>query len=71
MPHISNRFYSTIILVMGVLTPLTTGAVTSATVAYVYHMSGLQMARYHVALWGLGQTFCGVGFGFTRILATL
>lgn len=59
------------IMVTGVLTPLTTGAVTSACVAFVYQTSGLQMARYHVALWGIGQTFCGASFGFTRILATL
>lgn len=66
-----HRFYSIIILLMGVVTPLTTGAVTSAVVSFVYENSGLVMARWHVALWGVGQTFCGACFGFTRILAVL
>jgi hypothetical protein len=56
---------------MGIVTPLTTGAVTSACVSFVYQTSALTMARWHVALWGIGQTFCGSCFGFTRILATL
>ncbi|KAK4008339.1 transmembrane protein 170A [Daphnia magna] len=69
--HAVGRFYSIIILLMGVVTPLTTGAVTSAVVSFVYENSGLVMARWHVALWGVGQTFCGACFGFTRILAVL
>jgi hypothetical protein len=60
-----------IIIVMGILTTLTTAAVTSACIAFIYHTSGLPMPKFHVVLWGVGQTFCGASFGFTRILATM
>ncbi|GLG97157.1 Transmembrane protein 170A [Gryllus bimaculatus] len=65
------RFFPIFILVMGVLSPLTSGVVSSAAVAFVYRASNYQMAPLYALLWGVGQTVVSACIGFTRILATL
>jgi len=56
---------------MGVLTPCTSGLVTSATISFVYRASTLQMTPFYAFLYGTGQTVMAAAFSFTRILATL
>lgn len=66
-----HRFFPLLIIIMGVLLPLTSGVVSSAAVAFVYRASGYQMPPLYALFWGIGQTVVPVCVGFTRILATL
>lgn len=66
-----RRFFPLLIIIMGVLLPLTSGVVSSAAVAFVYRASGYQMPPLYAMFWGIGQTVLPVCVGFTRILATL
>lgn len=66
-----HRFFPLLIIIMGVLLPLTSGVISSAAVAFVYRASGYQMPPLYALFWGIGQTVVPVSVGFTRILATL
>ncbi|XP_071573910.1 transmembrane protein 170B [Temnothorax nylanderi] len=69
--HKYGKFFPLLIIIMGVLLPLTSGVVSSAAVAFVYRASGYQMPPLYALFWGIGQTVVPVSVGFTRILATL
>jgi len=69
--HKYGKFFPILILVMGLLLPLTSGVLSSATVAFVYRGSNYQMSPLYALLWGIGQTVVAACVGFTRILATL
>ncbi|XP_034249852.1 transmembrane protein 170A [Thrips palmi] len=69
--HRFGKFFPVMILIMGVVGPLTSGVISSAAIAYVYRASSLQMAPLYALFWGVGQTIMTVCVGFTRILATL
>lgn len=56
---------------MGVITPIMSGIVSSATIACVYRYSSLPMEPLYALFWGVGQTALSACIGFTRILATL
>lgn len=56
---------------MGVVTPATCGALSSAAIAFVYRCASLKMTSLHAVFWGTGQTVTTIGVSFTRILATL
>ena len=69
--HKLGRFYSVMILLMGLAVPLSLGLITSAAIAFVYKHSNLHMDPIYAAMWGVGQTVIHAAVGFTRILATL
>ena len=70
--HLScYRFYSLMILVMGIILPLTLGVVSSASIAFVYKTSSFEMDNSHAMMWGVGQTVIHAFFGSFRLLATL
>ncbi|EFN65759.1 Transmembrane protein 170A [Camponotus floridanus] len=69
--HKYGKFFPLLIIIMGVLLPLTSGVISSAAVAFVYRASGYQMPPLYALFWGIGQTVVPVCVGFTRILATL
>jgi len=69
--HKFGRFFSILILVMGVVSPVTSGFLSSATIAFVHRMSSLQMSPVYAMVWGVGQTVLSASICFTRILATL
>lgn len=69
--HKFGRFFSILILVMGVVSPATSGVISSAAIAFVYRASSLEMSPIYAMLWGIGQTVLSACIGFTRILATL
>ncbi|XP_044737664.1 transmembrane protein 170A [Chrysoperla carnea] len=69
--HKFGKFFPIFIIIMGVVPPLTSGVVSSATIAFVYRASSLPMSPLYALLWGLGQTALAACIGFTRILATL
>lgn len=56
---------------MGILTPMTSGIVSSAIIAFVYTASQMKMAPLYAMFWGVGQTLLSAAVGVTRILATL
>jgi len=56
---------------MGVLTPATSGLITSAVIAFVYNSSSFQMEPFYAFLYGIGQTAMAAALSFARILATL
>ncbi|XP_041376300.1 transmembrane protein 170A-like [Gigantopelta aegis] len=69
--HTIGRWMPVAILVMGVLSPLTGGVVTSAVIAGVFRASDFVMMPFYALVWGLGQTIVVMFISFTRILATL
>lgn len=69
--HKLGRFVPAVILVMGFLSPLTGGVVTSAAIAGVYRASDFEMAPLYALVWGVGQTIVIIFMSFSRILATL
>ncbi|XP_054719527.1 transmembrane protein 170A-like [Uloborus diversus] len=69
--HKLGRFTALIIMVFGVLSPVTGGVITSAAIAGVYSASRFQMMPDYALVWGTGQTFLAAVMSFTRILATL
>lgn len=69
--HKFGRFFSILILIMGFVSPITSGVLSSAAIAFVHRASSLQMSTIYAMIWGLGQTFLSACLGFTRILATL
>lgn len=69
--HSLGRFYSVMILVMGLIIPLSLGLLSSGAIAFVYKHSNFSMVPIHAMMWGVGQTVTHAAVGFTRILATL
>ncbi|XP_059615983.1 transmembrane protein 170A [Phlebotomus argentipes] len=69
--HKFGRFFSILILIMGVVSPATSGVISSAAIAFVHRASSLQMSPIYAMIWGVGQTLLSACIGFTRILATL
>lgn len=69
--HKFGRFFSILILVFGVVSPATSGIVSSAAIAFVHSASSLQMTPVYALIWGIGQTVLSACIGYTRILATL
>lgn len=69
--HKFGRFFSILILVFGVVSPATSGIVSSAAIAFVHSASNLQMSPVYALIWGIGQTVLSAFVGYTRILATL
>lgn len=69
--HKYGRFIPLVILLMGILSPLTGGVITSAAIAGVYRASGFTMDALYALVWGVGQTIIIIFISFTRILATL
>ena len=59
------------IIVMGVIIPLTLGVASSASIAFVYKTSSFEMSQSHAMMWGVGQTVIHAFFGSVRFLATL
>lgn len=69
--HKYGKFFPLLIIIMGVLLPLTSGVLSSAAVAFVYRASSYQLPPLYALFWGIGQTVVAACVGFTRILATL
>uniref|UniRef100_A0A0K8TNA2 Putative conserved plasma membrane protein n=1 Tax=Tabanus bromius TaxID=304241 RepID=A0A0K8TNA2_TABBR len=69
--HKFGRFFSILILVMGFISPATSGVVSSAAIAFVHRASSLHMSPIYAMVWGIGQTIVSACLGLTRILATL
>lgn len=69
--HKFGRFFSIFIIIMGILSPATSGIISSAAIAFVHRASSLQMSPIYAMIWGVGQTIVSACVGFTRILATL
>merc|ERR1719187_1383556 len=67
--HSLGRFYSVMIVVMGLIIPLS--LLSSGAIAFVYKHSNFSMVPIHAMMWGVGQTVTHAAVGFTRILATL
>ncbi|XP_013791230.1 transmembrane protein 170B-like [Limulus polyphemus] len=69
--HKHGRFLPLLIVIFGVVSPLTGGVVTSAVIAGVYRASRFQMKALYALIWGIGQTILAAVMSYTRILATL
>ncbi|KAF4526971.1 hypothetical protein B566_EDAN015797 [Ephemera danica] len=69
--HRMGKFFPLFLLVMGCVTPLTSGSVSCMVIAFVYRTSDIQMAPLYAFMWGVGQTVLLACIGVTRILATL
>ncbi|XP_055329031.1 transmembrane protein 170B-like [Paramacrobiotus metropolitanus] len=69
--HNLMRWYSAAIVVVGLLSSLTTGVITSAAIAGVYRASNIQLDPIYAMVWGVGQSAFKVGLSFNKILASL
>ncbi|XP_055952100.1 transmembrane protein 170A-like [Argiope bruennichi] len=69
--HKFGCYTAAVILIFGILAPITGGVITSAAIAGVYSASRFQMAADYALVWGTGQTFLATVMSYTRILATL
>lgn len=69
--HKFGRFHSILILVMGVVSPATSGVMSSGMIAFVHRVSSLQMLPGYALVWGIGLTIVSAFVGYLRILATL
>ncbi|CAG2102597.1 unnamed protein product, partial [Medioppia subpectinata] len=69
--HKSLRFGPILVLMAGIVTPLTAYSITSAAVAGVHRAASFQMYPLYAMFWGCGQTLVTLVFSFTRVLATL
>ena len=69
--HRLGRWMSVLIIITGILSPLTGGVITSAAIAGVYRASGFELKPLYALVWGVGQTIVIIFFSFTRLLATL
>ncbi|GIY05601.1 transmembrane protein 170A [Caerostris darwini] len=69
--HKLGCYTAVVILIFGILSPITGGVITSAAIAGVYSASRFQMATDYALVWGVGQTFLATVMSYTRILATL
>lgn len=69
--HKFGRFFSILILVMGFVSPASSGIISSAVIAFVHVASSLPMSPIYALFWGVGQTIFSACLGFFRILATL
>ena len=61
--HKLGRFYSVMILIMGIMVPLSLGLITSAAIAFVYQNSNFFMGPLHAAMRGVGQTVIHAAVG--------
>ena len=63
-----GRFLPAIVLVFGLLTPITWGVVTNAFIAYVYITAGFYMTSLSGFGWGIAQTLTvALGFAFVVV----
>lgn len=69
--HKYGKFFPVLLIVIGVVSPVTSGVASSAAIAFIYRAANLEMPLIHAMVWGIGQTVFGAGIGFTRVLATL
>lgn len=69
--YLCFRFFPLFILLVGIFAPLSSGIVSSATIAFIYRFSSIHMQPLYAMFWGVGQTLLSAAVGFTRILATL
>lgn len=69
--HKFGRLFSILILIWGVLSPITAGLISSIFIAWVQSSSIVPISPLVALLWGCGQTLFGIFLGVTRILATL
>ncbi|GAV02266.1 hypothetical protein RvY_12856 [Ramazzottius varieornatus] len=69
--HRVMRWYGGLIVIVGLLSSLTTGVITSAAIAGVYRASNIELAPIYAMVWGVGQAACKVGLSFNKILASL
>ena len=69
--HKTARFAPILIILSGILTPLTSYSITSAAVAGVHRAASFQMHPIYAMFWGIGQTIVTMFISFSRFLATL
>merc|ERR1712018_466595 len=67
--HKFGGFYSLMILLMGVILPLTLGVLSSACIAFVYKTSSFSMDTSHAMMWGVGQTVIHAFFWIISIIS--
>lgn len=69
--HKIARFVPMLLLIAGILTPLTVSIVTSSLIAGVFRAAGFKMSPLNAFFFGTGQTLVNLILGYSRTLATL
>ncbi|KAL7012140.1 hypothetical protein ACKWTF_014655 [Chironomus riparius] len=68
--HKFGRFFSILIVIWGVLSPIVPGVISSIFIAWIQSVS-VAISPLVAFFWGCGLTLLGIFLGVTRILATL
>ncbi|KAF6017128.1 hypothetical protein EB796_024579 [Bugula neritina] len=69
--HPRAIFFPILILIVGVISPLTYGVISNAAFAGVLKAAQFDLAPIYCLAWGVVQTFSIVFISFTRLLFTL
>lgn len=69
--HKLGRWIPALILIMGVLSPLTGGILSSAAIAGVYRAANMEMRPFYALFFGLMQTVGLIVISLFRFLSTL
>ncbi|XP_001178443.1 transmembrane protein 170A [Strongylocentrotus purpuratus] len=69
--HKIGRLYSLLVILMGLLGPITGGIASSAIIAGLFYTANISMYPLWALVCGTGQTFIVALVSFSRILGTL
>lgn len=69
--HKFGRLFSILILIWGVLMPMTGGLITTIFLAWVQAASDIKISPLVACFFGCGQTLFWIVIGVSRILATI
>ncbi|CAF0799969.1 unnamed protein product [Adineta steineri] len=69
--HKIGRWYSVLILLAGIITPIIPSAFTSGLLSAMFYAASVEIKPFFCCLLGVGQTFIILSFSFLKILSTL
>ncbi|CAF0980615.1 unnamed protein product [Rotaria magnacalcarata] len=69
--HKIGRWYSIIIILAGIITPIVPSALTSALLSAIFYAASVEIKPFFCFILGVGQTGVILFFSFLKILSTL
>ncbi|CAF4166673.1 unnamed protein product [Rotaria socialis] len=69
--HKIGRWYSIVIILAGIITPIVPSALTSALLSAIFYAASVEIKPFFCFILGVGQTGVILFFSFLKILSTL
>ncbi|CAF1055239.1 unnamed protein product [Adineta ricciae] len=69
--HKIGRWYSLLIMLAGIITPIVPSALTTALLSAIFYAASVEIKPFFCFLLGVGQTGVILFFSFLKILSTL